>query len=170
MKQTSVERIGRSQLIPGVGPTCRGGVIPKAYHPAGMTDDGAGQQLHGHEARNASLLARIRELGAPLDVARLIDCFFWAPDRESAESLRVALVGKGLVGVECNAPPPDDSLWSVQGQLSIRPDVMASQGMTEQLVQLATSCGAEYDGWGTSIGEARKRDSVDETRGGPTKS
>lgn len=132
-----------------------------------MGQDTQDEQLWKHDARNESLLARLRELGALLDVARPIDCHFWAPNAESAEELRVILIGKGLREVQTSAPADDDTTWSVQGQLLVRPDLMGSRGMTLELVQLATSCGAKYDGWGTSVSEARPH-SVDGTRGGPT--
>jgi hypothetical protein len=134
-----------------------------------MADDKLAEELHGHKARNASFLARIRELAVPLDVARLIECSFRAPDGESAEALRALLRRKGLLGVVCSPPPPGDTHWSVRGQLNICPDLMGSQRMTAQLVQLAATCGAEYDGWGTRISEAQQG-LVDGTRGGPTRS
>jgi hypothetical protein len=112
------------------------------------------EQIQGHDARNVALLARVRELGAPLDVARTIDCFFWAPSAAAAELLRDRLVAKGLENVLTSPPPDEDAVWSVQGTLLIRPDVMGSRGMTSQLVELAAACDAEYDGWGTAIHEA----------------
>jgi hypothetical protein len=124
-------------------------------------------QIRGHDARNASLLAHLQELGARLDVARPIDCFFWAPNPKCAEDLRVLLVGRGLVNVLSSPPVDDDAVWSVQGQVNVRPDLMGSRGMTEQLVELGASCGAEYDGWGTRVPEAKANASSGGS-GGPT--
>ena len=92
--------------------------------------------------------------GAPLDVPRTIDCFFWAPSAASAEQLQGRLLARGLQDVLTSPPPDNDAKWSVQGKLCVRPDLMGSRGMTSQLVELAASCGAEYDGWGTAIHEA----------------
>jgi hypothetical protein len=125
-------------------------------------------EMRGHDARNAALLIRVQELGARLDVPRTIDCYFWAPSAASAELLQRRLVGKGLEGVLTNPPPADRTKWSVQGTLQVSPDVMGSRGMTSQLVELAASCGAEYDGWGTAIHEAGPEESGG-TSGSPTR-
>jgi hypothetical protein len=133
-----------------------------------MAQGTAAEQIQAHDARNASLLSRLRELGAPLDVARPIDCFFWAPSAPAAESLRVLLIGKGLASVVSSRAAAGDAVWNVQGQLNVRPDLMGSHGMTEQLVELAVSCDAEYDGWGTRVTEA-KAEPNGGAAGGPTR-
>jgi hypothetical protein len=125
-------------------------------------------QMRGHDARNAALLVRVRELGAPLDIPRTIDCFFWAPSGASSDLLRARLVAKGLEEIVTSPTPDDNGKWSVQGKLFIRPDLMGSRGMTSQLVELAASCGAEYDGWGTAIHEARP-EGAEGAGGSPTK-
>ncbi len=129
-----------------------------------MTDTDAAaerfaSEIQAHEARNAALLSRLRELGARLDVPRSIDCHFWAPTATSAELLRSRLLAKRLTDVVANTSPDDPTKWNVEGTLETRPDIMGSRGMTSQLVELAASCGAEYDGWGTAVHEVGPKES-----------
>jgi hypothetical protein len=117
------------------------------------SDDEVARDVEGHAARNASLLSRLRELGALLDAPRAIDCHFWAPTREAAGVLVAKLLEKGLSELSAT-PPGSDGPWSVEGQLHESPEFVASRKVTEELVLLAAECGGRYDGWGTSVPEA----------------
>jgi len=111
------------------------------------------RDVAAHEARNSALLERLRELGTPLDVPRVIDCHFWVPTGEEADALIVTLLDKGLTGLSA-APPSGDEPWSVEGQLRVSPDVVASRSVTEDFVRIAAKFGGQYDGWGTQAGAA----------------
>jgi len=110
------------------------------------------RSIEGHEARNRALLARLRELGAPLGEPRVIDCHFWASNREAAVILVEKLLDKGFTELATTPADPDEP-WSVEGKLHEAPEFVASRMVTEELVRLAVTCGAEYDGWGTSVEE-----------------
>jgi len=112
------------------------------------------REVKAHAARNAALLDRIRELGATLDSPRVIDYHFWAPTREAAGILVATLVDKGLTDLSAT-PPNAEGPWSVEGQLHESATFVASLKVTEELVRLAADSGGEYDGWGTSVPEAR---------------
>lgn len=111
------------------------------------------REVEAHQARNAALLERIRDLGAALDAPRVIDAHFWASTREAAGVLIERLVAKGLTDLSAR-PPSDEGPWSVEGQLHESPNFVASRKVTEELVRLAANCGSQYDGWGTSVPEA----------------
>jgi hypothetical protein len=111
------------------------------------------REIAAHEVRNSALLDRLLELGTPLDAPRLIDCHFWVPTREQADALITKLLEKGLTGLSA-APPRDNEPWSVEGRLSVSPDVVASRVFTEEFVRLAANFGGKYDGWGTQAGPA----------------
>lgn len=110
--------------------------------------------LLGHEARNRSLLDRIRELGASLDAPRTIDLFFWAPSQEAAGLLVERLLERGFAELAATPPGDADDTWAVQGRLWESATRVGGSDLTEDLVRLAAALGAEYDGWGTSLGDA----------------
>jgi hypothetical protein len=119
-----------------------------------QSDDEFAREVEAHQARNVSLLDRLRELGAPLDAPRVIDCHFWAPTREVAGVLVTRLLEKGLTELS-STPPGTEGPWSIEGQLHESPKFVASRKVTEELVLLAAECGGQYDGWGTSVTEAK---------------
>ena len=122
----------------------------------GRSEAEISRELEGHKARNAALLARLRELGARLDVPRVVDCHFWAPTREAAGALVEKLLERGFTGLAAT-PSNAEEPWSVEGQLHEPPAFVASRKVTEELIRAAAECGGEYDGWGTSVGEASAR-------------
>jgi len=118
------------------------------------SDDEVTRAVEGHAARSASLLSRLGELGALLDAPRVIDCHFWAPTREVAGILVAKLLERGLSDLSAT-PPGSGGPWSVEGRLHESPEFVASRNVTEELVLLAAECGGQYDGWGTSVPEAK---------------
>jgi hypothetical protein len=65
------------------------------------------------------------------------------------------LLDRGFIEL-ASTPSNTDEPWSVEGTLHEPPEYVASLKITSELVRLAAECGGEYDGWGTSVDEAKK--------------
>ena len=109
--------------------------------------------IEEHAARNRALLAQLLELGTSLSEPHVIDCQFRAPTREAAGHLVEKLVARGFTDLS-TVPGASDRPWGVEGTLHEAPEFIASPEITEELLRLAATCSATYDGWRPSVGEA----------------
>lgn len=109
---------------------------------------------HGHAARNAELVRKLRERGVDLQTLRSIEHHFWSKTQRDA-----ALLRRSFTVVDfcfwCLLPPRHVKALSTRG--TSRPlfrDTIqhaASDDVARDLVALAASFNSRYDGWGTSV-------------------
>jgi regulator of RNase E activity RraB len=106
-----------------------------------------------HRTRNAQLRERLIQSAVALSESRPVDVHFWAGDQHDAAVLGRELFKKGFL-VKLLAPASDDaggSRWNVEAGALVPPEQILGDRLTEQLVRLASDCGAVYDGWGTAL-------------------
>lgn len=106
-----------------------------------------------HQARNAALRRIFLAKGVDLDESRIIECHFWAWSPDHADNLAAALVRLGFrILVKRLSNLPDDSpQWNIEAGIDQSIDLTTRPEFTVELVRLASSFQAQYDGWGTSI-------------------
>jgi regulator of RNase E activity RraB len=109
--------------------------------------------IRGHESRNQALRQTLLSKGVDPREPRMIECHFGAWGREDAASLSEALAARGFqITVQRPArSPKDPSVWNVEAAIRKSIDLTMRRELTEDLVRIAASCSAEYDGWGTTI-------------------
>ena len=107
----------------------------------------------GHEARNAALRRVFLEKGTDLGETRLIECHFWARTELDAENLARSLKSLGfrILVMSPAASEYDPSRWSIEAGINQTIELTMRPEFTDEVVRLASSHSAEYDGWGTSI-------------------
>jgi|SRR5579863_647946 len=107
----------------------------------------------GHEARNAALRRVFLEKGTDLAETRLIECHFWARTEQDSENLARSLKSLGFrILVEGPAASESDpSRWNIEAGIHQSIELTMRPEFTDEVVRLANSHTAEYDGWGTSI-------------------
>ena len=105
--------------------------------------------LAGHQNRNAQLVTLIREKGANLDEARVIECHFWMPSEQAAEQIVSALVAKGFTKRRVGKAAPDR--WNVEVAANQSVTFTVSDAFTTDLIEAAAVFGGKFDGWGTTL-------------------
>lgn len=55
-----------------------------------------GKAISDHQTRNAKLREAFIAKGVDLQESRLIECHFWAPNKENATGLAAALISRGF--------------------------------------------------------------------------
>ena len=109
--------------------------------------------IKGHESRNEALRQTLIGKGADLSESRMIECHFWAWSSDDAARLAQALTALGfrILVQRSAASPKDPSLWNVEAGIHQSIDLTVRREFTDELVRVAASSSARYDGWGTSI-------------------
>lgn len=112
-----------------------------------MTESQIRDCMGAHQKRNEALLARLSELGVPLDVPRPIEHAFRAPNLEAVELLEFGLQCREFrvsPGVDRSGPP-----FRVQVETFWPPTVATDPRHVETFLRLAAVHRCEYDGWET---------------------
>lgn len=109
--------------------------------------------IAGHESRNEALRQTLLSKGIDLREPRKIECHFWSFNREDATSLATALTASGfcILVQRPAASPQNPTLWNVEAAIQQSIELTMRREFTDELVRIAVSCSAQYDGWGTSI-------------------
>jgi regulator of RNase E activity RraB len=118
-----------------------------------MTEREIRESINGHDARNAELLATIRDKGIALDEERSVEHHFWAPNQTNAAGLARELYNYGYMVLAISPTQLEDgsTWWNVEAEIKRAPGDAASHETSEELIRLAAQFDASYDGWGTSI-------------------
>jgi len=111
------------------------------------------QIISGHEARNASLRQVFLAKDVDLTAARKIECHFWTWSKEDAAELSGSLKGRGFeILTQGPAATGDDpGRWNLEAAVRQSIDLTLRREFTDELVRLADSHRALYDGWGTRV-------------------
>ena len=104
------------------------------------------------EEQDAAVIQGLRDAGSDLSKPHLIDFFFYFPDRKSAEAAAAELRSLRYDVFDIGAAN-DQSVWLVQANRSLVPDLAMMNASTRELEALAARHGGDYDGWGTSVVE-----------------
>lgn len=100
-------------------------------------------------ARNEQLVHTIERNGGDLDEERSIDFFFYANSHGDALKLAADLETRGF---EVFVPDePTEEKWAVQAARMDTVTAITQQAFVEEIVRLASTYLAEFDGWGTAI-------------------
>jgi hypothetical protein len=112
-----------------------------------------GEMIAGHEARDASLRNVFMQRNVDLRESRMIECHFWTWNREDANRLGEALEQRGFeILVQRSATIAEDpKRWNLEAAIRQSIDLTMRREFIAELVRLADSHHAQYDGWGTRI-------------------
>jgi hypothetical protein len=109
--------------------------------------------IQAHKSRNEALRQTFISKGVDLGEPRMIECHFWAWSGDDAAGLAEALTMRGfrILVQRPAASPKDPSLWNVEAGVHQSVELTMRIEFTDELVRIAVSHSARYDGWGTSI-------------------
>jgi hypothetical protein len=116
-----------------------------------IIDDAA---FHGHVARNAELLSRLKSREVDVKISRSIEHHFWSKSQRDAALLSNELYKRGfLLLVLAPAAPKEGSefTWNVEAGVKDSIEHAASDEVARELLELAAAFHSRYDGWGSSV-------------------
>lgn len=111
------------------------------------------EAIEGHDRRNVSLKQLLLDKKVDIRETRPIDLHFWAASSSDAQGLADVLRTQGFtILVQRRAVVEDTTLpWNIEAQIAQSIDLTVRHEFTEELVRLAITHNARYDGWGTQI-------------------
>ena len=118
-----------------------------------MDNDKLQQSVRAHEARNATLTTLFVEKNVDMREPRDIDLHFWVSGEASAAALAESLSHLGFE-IPVRRPAPDREhldLWNVEARVRQSIDLTTRREFITDMVRLADSHGAVFDGWGTLL-------------------
>ena len=106
-----------------------------------------------HEARNAALRELFRARKVNIREPRIIECHFWAWNKDDTVSLAEDLKMRGFtVLVQRLAEIAEDpTRWNLEVSIRQSIDLTMRREFIVDLVRLASSHHGLYDGWGTQV-------------------
>jgi regulator of RNase E activity RraB len=109
------------------------------------------ESVSAHEQRNAALHRSFVEKNIDMRAPRDIDIHFWAQGQANASQLTESFRRLGYE-VSVQRPTRDDrDRWNVEAHVTQSIDLTMRREFITDLVQLADSHGAVFDGWGTLL-------------------
>jgi regulator of RNase E activity RraB len=111
------------------------------------------ESIQGHMIRNEALLQAFINKGVDPREPRTIECHFWACASTDAVNLAEALIALGfkILKQQSAMLAKDPNRWNIEVAIKQSIDITMRREFTEDLVRLAATHSAEYDGWGTSV-------------------
>jgi len=111
------------------------------------------QSVRAHEGRNAALRRVFLEKNIDTRAIRDIDLHFWAWGQADATALAESL---GRLGFQVPTPQrfpkqDDPNLWNVEARVRQSIDLTMRPELISDLIKLADSHDAVFDGWGTLL-------------------
>lgn len=109
--------------------------------------------LQGHESRNEALRQTLLGKGVDFAEPRVIECHFWAWNEDDAAGLAGDLVGSGfrILAQRSAGSPRDPDLWNIEAAITQSIQLTLRREFTDELVRVAATHSAKYDGWGTRL-------------------
>lgn len=106
-----------------------------------------------HLRRNWEILKYLREKGIELRNALNTEHHFMAPRQLEAGKLAIALHKKGFNILEMEPAETVDGRagWAVEGGIEMTVEAAADPATAEELVKLAATYDAVYEGWGAEV-------------------
>lgn len=105
------------------------------------------------ENRNTSpdgqVISQLKSAGSDLSKEHPVEFYIYVPTRESAEKIAEKVTGNGFVSVV--EKTENSNTWLVYSKKNLVPTEERMIQIRQQLTELASSAGGEYDGWGTPI-------------------
>ena len=111
------------------------------------------EAISAHESRNSELLRLFSDKHVDLGESRTIECHFWTWSRDDAFALATGLRNRGFrILTQTPAALTDDPhRWNIEGEIRQSIDLTMRREFIDELVRLAHSHNAAFDGWGTRI-------------------
>lgn len=111
------------------------------------------EMISAHQVRDASLRGVFLEKKIDLTEPRIIECHFWAWDKENVSQLANALKMRGfeILIQRPAAIANDPNRWNLEAAIRQSIDLTMRREFIDELVRLADSNDGIYDGWGTRI-------------------
>lgn len=118
-----------------------------------LNEDKIQSSIDGHLRRNWEILKYLRERGIELRCALLTEHHFMAPRQLEAGKLAMALHHKGFNILEMEPAETKDGRagWAVEGAIEMTVEAAADPATAEELVKLAATFDAIYEGWGAEV-------------------
>jgi regulator of RNase E activity RraB len=119
-----------------------------------MLDDEKIQvSIDNHIKRNWEILKLLREKGLGLNSAFMTEHHFFAPRQLEAAKLAMALEKKNFNIVEIEPAETKEGRegWAVVGEVEMTLEAAADPATAEELIKLAATFEARYEGWGAEV-------------------
>lgn len=118
-----------------------------------LDEDRIKASIDDHLKRNWEILKFLREKGIELKAALMTEHHFMAPRQLEAGKLAIDLEQKGFNVIEMEPAETEDGRtgWAVEGAIEMTVEAAADPATAEELIKLAATYDAFYEGWGAEV-------------------
>lgn len=118
-----------------------------------LNDERIQSSINNHLRRNWEILKYLREKGLDLKSELVTEHHFMAPRQLEAGKLALALDAKGFNILEMTPSETEDGRtgWTVEGEIEMTVEAAADPATAEELIRLAATYDAVYQGWGAEV-------------------
>lgn len=118
-----------------------------------MTDEQIEKSLDEHLRRNWEIMKHLKERGVELRSALMTEHHFMTSRQLEAGKLALLLEKKGfnIVEIEPAETIEGQEGWAVVGAVEMTLEAAADPATAEDLIKLAATFEAKYEGWGAEV-------------------
>jgi len=118
-----------------------------------LNDEQIEKSLNEHLRRNWEIMKRLKEKGIELRSALMTEHHFMTPRQLEAAKLAMVLEQKGFNIIEIEPAETKEGRegWAVVGEVEMTLEAAADPATAEELIKLAATLEARYEGWGAEV-------------------
>lgn len=126
---------------------------PQTMEESMLDEQRIQSSIDGHLKRNWEILKHLREKGVGLKNPLKTEHHFMAPRQLEAGKLAMTLHDRGFNILEMIPAETRDGHegWAVEGAIEMTVEAAADPATAEELVKLAATFDAIYEGWGAEV-------------------